>query len=48
VSKQPVLKVAAVRVRRLDAGDRMSTAPTTTASAPEGTVTAGDASPEAP
>jgi ferredoxin-nitrate reductase len=48
VSKQPVLKVAAVRVRRLDAGDRMSTAPTTTASAPEGTVSAGDASPEAP
>jgi anaerobic selenocysteine-containing dehydrogenase len=48
VSKQPVLKVAAVRVRRLDAGDRRSTAPTTTASAPARTAGAGGMAAEAP
>ena len=36
VSKQPVFKVAAVRVERVRAGDRPSPAPTTTASRPAG------------
>jgi ferredoxin-nitrate reductase len=39
VSKQPVLKVAAVRVSRLDSEQRVSTAPTLTASRPiEGVI----------